>query len=64
MPRDWAKWVNEPQTDAEVEAVRTAIRRSRPLGDEKWVRRTADKLGLEYTLRPRGRPKSGPAAGA
>ena len=55
-PRDWLGWVNAPQTDAEVEAVRTSLGRGRPFGSDAWVERTARRLGLEHTLRPRGRP--------
>ena len=38
--------VNAPMTDAECAAIRTSIRRDRPLGTESWVRRTAEVLGL------------------
>jgi putative transposase len=55
--RDWNRWVDQPQTAAEEEAIRNAIRRSRPFGGEDWTARTARKLHLEHTLRPRGRPK-------
>jgi putative transposase len=56
-PRDWTRWVNQQQTDAELAELRTAVRRGRPFGDEKWVLQTARRLGLDWTLRPRGRPK-------
>jgi putative transposase len=55
-PRDWLEWVNRPQTDAEVEAVRTSLSRGRPFGNDAWVERTARRLGLEHTLRLPGRP--------
>jgi REP-associated tyrosine transposase len=55
--RDWNRWVDQPQTAAEEQAIRNAIRRSRPFGGEDWTARTARKLQLEHTLRPRGRPK-------
>ena len=55
--RDWLEWVNAPQTAAEEEAVRLSLRRDRPFGGEAWVGRTAQRLGLGHTLRPRGRPK-------
>jgi putative transposase len=55
--RDWAHWVDRPQTAAEEEALAECIRRGRPFGEESWQRRTAKKLGLESTLRPRGRPR-------
>jgi putative transposase len=56
-PRDWLRVIDEPMTPAEEEAVRTAIRRSRPFGSPAWIDRTARKLGLDWTLHPRGRPK-------
>lgn len=58
----WTAWVNAPQTDAEVQALREHIRRSRPYGSTKWVEATARKLSLEWTLRPRGRPRTTEAA--
>src|SRR3954454_25025382 len=55
-PRNWITLVNTPVNEKELEAVRVAIERGRPFGDESWVRRTAGKLDLQQTLRPRGRP--------
>jgi putative transposase len=57
LPRAWDELVNAPQTEAELEAVRTCAWRGRPYGSLPWQQRTAKRLGLEYTLRPRGRPK-------
>jgi putative transposase len=54
---DWLRHVNEPQTEAEVEALRECIRRRRPYGDEAWTQQTARRMGLEASLRPRGRPR-------
>ncbi len=56
-PRGWSTWVNEAQTPAEIETLREHVRRSRPYGDDRWVRQTAAKLGLQWTLRPRGGQK-------
>jgi putative transposase len=53
----WAEWVNAAMTEAECAAVRESLRRDRPLGAEAWVRRTAEALGLESSLRAPGRPK-------
>jgi putative transposase len=53
---DWLRYVNEPQNEAEVEALRESIRRRRPYGSELWTRRTAKKMDLEASLRPVGRP--------
>jgi len=56
MPEDWLEWVNQPLTDAEVNAVRQSVRRGRPYGCDPWTRRTAEQLGLQQTFRSRGRP--------
>jgi putative transposase len=56
-PRDWIACVNVPQTPAELEAVRQSIARGRPFGSPPWTRRTAARLGIETSLRPRGRPR-------
>lgn len=57
QPGGWVKWVNEPETDSELEALRRSVRRGQPFGSEDWVRRTAKRLDPEGTIRPRGRPK-------
>lgn len=54
---DWLNWVNKPQTESELAAVRHSITRSSPFGKPAWCAKTAEKLGLESTLRPRGRPR-------
>lgn len=59
-PRDWCKLVNEPQTEAEVEAIRRCVARGQPYGGEDWVCRTAEQLGLETTLRGPHRPRKVP----
>jgi len=59
-PRDWAALVNAGVGDDEAAAIRTSIQRDRPYGSDQWVRRTVARLGLESTLRPRGRPPKEP----
>lgn len=56
-PRDWVELVNAAQTEAELEALRTSVQRGRPFGRADWQHSTAQQLGLEFTLRPRGRPR-------
>ena len=58
-PRNWIACVNEPQTQAELEAVRQAIARGRPFGSPLWTQRTAARLGIESSLRRAGGQKSG-----
>jgi putative transposase len=55
-PNDWLLWVNAPQSEAEVAAVRSSVRHSRPFGDSAWQLDTARRLGLMATLRTPGRP--------
>jgi hypothetical protein len=54
---DWADDVNLPQTEAELEAIDRCSRRGSPYGNTLWTERTAEQLGLQSTLRPRGRPR-------
>ena len=56
-PAGWAEVVNATMAAADFEPVRTSLLRGRPLGSERWVAKTAQQLGLEFTLRPRGRPR-------
>ena len=57
---NWSTWVNRPQTDAEEAALRNCIARGSPYGGRVWQRLTAGRLGLESSLRPRGRPRVRP----
>ena len=53
----WAERVNTPLTAAELQAVRPCVTRGAPFGTEKWVRRIAQQLNLQSTIRPGGRPR-------
>jgi putative transposase len=56
-PSNWLALVDRPMQKSDAEAVRTSLTRDRPLGDPLWTLETAHRLGLDYTLRPRGRPR-------
>jgi REP-associated tyrosine transposase len=56
-PRAWVEYVNAPQTDSELAALRQAVRRNSPFGNPDWQQSIAKRLGLQSTLRPRGRPR-------
>ena len=56
-PRQWLLQVNRPQAPAELEELRTSVQRGRPFGSEAWQAVTAEKLGLQSTFQPRGRPR-------
>jgi putative transposase len=60
-PGGWVGLVNRARTEQEVAAIRHSIRRGQPHGSESWGKRTARALGLESTLRPRGRPRTATA---
>src|SRR5436190_1809771 len=55
--RNWLAHVAQPQTDVELVALRRSVNRGCPYGSERWQGRTITALGLESTLRPRGRPR-------
>lgn len=59
LPRraDWVRHVNDPQTAAERDSMRQSIERGSPFGDPEWTRQMVGELGLESTVRPRGRPR-------
>ena len=57
LPGTWIGYVNRPQTESEVEALRRSERRGCPFGEESWVELIAKRLRWEATLRPLGRPK-------
>ncbi len=55
--RQWLAWVNRGLNEEQLESVRTCVQRGRPLGPETWVRQTAARLGLDFSLRGPGRPR-------
>jgi REP-associated tyrosine transposase len=57
VPANWREHVQQAQSEEELKALRQALVRGRPYGTEAWQKRTARRLGLEFTMRPRGRPK-------
>jgi putative transposase len=61
LPASWLKYVNGPETEAELEGLRRSVR---PFGDHSWVQGTAKCLGLEATLRQQGRPRKASAQDA
>ena len=56
-PRNWRAEVNRPMDDRVIQSVRQSLARGVPLGNERWTSRIASRLGLDITLRPRGRPR-------
>ncbi len=58
-PKDYLKWLNEPQTKEEYEALERATEKGSPYGGDNWVDVIVKKFNLETTVRSRGRPKKG-----
>jgi putative transposase len=58
-PADWVGQVNMPQTDAELEAFRRAMRDETPFGEDDWRQEVAEILDMS-PRRPRGRPRKHP----
>ncbi len=56
-PRAWRRRVNQSLTVGELNALRRCVNRGKPFGSDVWTNRVVKRLGLESTLRPRGRPK-------
>jgi putative transposase len=59
-PPYWIKRVNTPLPPAEHEAMERSVQRGQPLGSREWQAKTAARLGLESSFRPRGRPRKSP----
>jgi putative transposase len=60
LEANWLEWVNAPQTEGELEALRRSVARGCPYGSESWVQAVVQRLGLQSTIRPRGRPRKQP----
>lgn len=56
-PRNWKLLVNRPMADEELRALEMSVLRDAPFGTPRWQQATAAQLGLESTLRARGRPR-------
>ncbi len=57
LPANWGSYVDEPLTAKEMELVRESVNRQSPYGQADWRVTISQELGLESTLRPKGRPK-------
>ena len=58
IPEHWVAYVNQPITAHEHERFKTCIHRQQPFGEQGWVKRTAQLLGLESSLNAIGRPRT------
>ncbi|TSC62489.1 MAG: putative transposase [Parcubacteria group bacterium Gr01-1014_48] len=56
-PHQYLALLNEPQTQAEEDALERSITKNIPFGTEQWQGVIIKKYGLEQTLRSVGRPR-------
>lgn len=61
LPSHWTEYVNRAETEKELAALRRCVVRGAPYGDALWQQQTVEALGLQSTLRPRGRPSKAKA---
>jgi REP-associated tyrosine transposase len=57
LPKEWLLMLNRPETEADLTSMRDTVSRCCPMANPRWQSNVAVRLGLEYTLRPRGRPR-------
>ena len=56
-PVNWEQWVEEPLVDHELITMRACVNRQSPYGSPTWQQQIVTMLGLESTVRLRGRPR-------
>jgi putative transposase len=57
LPKGWGRYVDEPLREKELNRLRQSVNRQSPYGALMWQMKVSKELGLESTLRPRGRPR-------
>ncbi|MEQ1826700.1 MAG: transposase [Pirellula sp.] len=57
LPNDWDRRIKMEMDSDKIDRIERSIQRGAPFGSDEWVQRTAVKMNLESTLRPRGRPR-------
>lgn len=55
--RQWLDHVNTPLTESEYAALQNCVRRGSPFGEDHWQESKVAELGLQSTVKPRGRPR-------
>ena len=54
---DWLDRVHQPLSAGDLQRLRASVGRGAPFGGESWTKTIVDRLGLESSVRPRGRPR-------
>jgi putative transposase len=56
-PTPWTSYVNRPFSEGELAGLHQSVARQSPYGNPDWQMEIGKQLGLESTMRPRGRPR-------
>lgn len=57
MPSDWTSYVDQMLPEDELAKIKTSMHRQTPFGSPPWQTNICRELGLESTLKPKGRPR-------
>lgn len=57
LPVNWLEFVNQPQTEAELEAIRQSVNQQKPFGSGSWASVTDKGIVIERKHERRGRPR-------
>jgi REP-associated tyrosine transposase len=60
--RRWSAFIHKTPSDEELTAIRRSSATGLPFGAHEWVEDLSARLGLDLTIRPRGRPRKTPTA--
>jgi putative transposase len=57
LPEAWGRYVDDLLTGKELNRLRQSVNRQSPYGALMWQMKVSKELGLESTIKPRGRPR-------
>jgi putative transposase len=57
FPKNYLSWINTPDKEEDVVALRNSVNKGLPFGKDGWVDNMVDKYKLETTRRAVGRPR-------
>ena len=57
LPDRWDRYVDESIKEKELERLHQSVNRQSPYGSSEWQKQISRELGLESSMRPRGRPR-------
>jgi putative transposase len=58
--RRWSSFVHQQPSDEELVALRRSTQKGLPFGEPSWVEKLGERLGLDFVIRPKGRPRKKP----